>query len=177
MFEIDLTDYEPLYLNNKYKINTTKGTIINPQNKLIGYINYGYKYVTINKSCFCFHRVIWQQKNGEIPEGYVIDHIDDNPLNNTLENLQSVTPSENNKKSVKNRNYDFLKNCMKNKKRIQATNITTNEITSYNSMYETSKALKINSGIIKMVADNKPDFRIKHGISKINNEKYSFIYL
>nr|DAG03253.1 MAG TPA: homing endonuclease [Siphoviridae sp. ct2D011] len=28
-------------------------------------------------------------------EGFVIDHIDENPLNNNLENLQKITQSEN----------------------------------------------------------------------------------
>ena len=33
------------------------------------------------------HRAIWEFHNGQIPRGYVIHHIDGNPLNNDLENL------------------------------------------------------------------------------------------
>ena len=40
------------------------------------------------------HRKIWKHFNGEIPEGYVIHHIDGDPSNNDLENLQMVTRSE-----------------------------------------------------------------------------------
>ena len=37
------------------------------------------------------HRWIWTQVNGEIPKGYDVDHIDFNPSNNKIENLQLVT--------------------------------------------------------------------------------------
>ena len=34
------------------------------------------------------HRMVWEEANGEIPEGYVIHHKDGNPENNVLENLE-----------------------------------------------------------------------------------------
>ena len=37
------------------------------------------------------HRWIWTQVNGDIPNGYDVDHIDFNPLNNNINNLQLVT--------------------------------------------------------------------------------------
>ena len=37
------------------------------------------------------HRWIWTQVNGEIPKGYDVDHIDFNPSNNKIENLQILT--------------------------------------------------------------------------------------
>ena len=40
------------------------------------------------------HREVWEYYNGEIPEGYVIHHIDCNPENNDIENLQLMTQSE-----------------------------------------------------------------------------------
>jgi len=42
------------------------------------------------------HRAIWVMHNGEIPDGYIIDHIDRNRANNKIENLRLVTPTENN---------------------------------------------------------------------------------
>ena len=37
------------------------------------------------------HRWIWTQFNGDIPKGYDVDHIDFNPSNNNIDNLQLVT--------------------------------------------------------------------------------------
>jgi len=41
------------------------------------------------KSYLC-HRIIWEIFNGEIEAGLTIDHIDQNPLNNRIENLRCV---------------------------------------------------------------------------------------
>lgn len=40
------------------------------------------------------HRDVWTHYNGEIPKGYVIHHIDGNPSNNDISNLQLMTQSE-----------------------------------------------------------------------------------
>ena len=41
------------------------------------------------------HRFIWQAFNGPIPNGFEIDHIDNNPANNRLYNLRLLTNVEN----------------------------------------------------------------------------------
>ena len=46
---------------------------------------------------------MWEVFNGPIPEGYDIDHIDGNPKNNNLDNLQAITHREN----VKRRKMDY----------------------------------------------------------------------
>ena len=43
------------------------------------------------------HRVVWAYYNGEIPNGYEVHHRDDNPANNTIENLQCLTKAEHNR--------------------------------------------------------------------------------
>lgn len=40
---------------------------------------------------FYLHRLIWEAFNGEIPEGYEIDHIDGDRQNCALSNLRAVT--------------------------------------------------------------------------------------
>ena len=40
------------------------------------------------------HRYIWTQANGVIPDGMVIHHIDENPANNDLSNLEVMLKSE-----------------------------------------------------------------------------------
>ncbi len=41
------------------------------------------------------HRIIWQELNGDIPEGMVIDHINHNTTDNRIENLQCITSAKN----------------------------------------------------------------------------------
>lgn len=40
-------------------------------------------------------RLVWEAFNGKIPEGMQVNHIDENPLNNRLDNLNLMTPKEN----------------------------------------------------------------------------------
>lgn len=44
------------------------------------------------------HRQIYIDTYGEIPKGHHIHHKDENPFNNTIENLECISPSEHNKK-------------------------------------------------------------------------------
>lgn len=44
---------------------------------------------------FYYHRVIWFYFNGEIPQDYEINHIDENKSNNALNNLELLTRAEN----------------------------------------------------------------------------------
>lgn len=53
------------------------------------------------------HREIWKSKNGEIPEGHVIHHIDHNKLNNDASNLQCL------EKGRHDKHHSNLKNAKK----------------------------------------------------------------
>lgn len=59
------------------------------------------KRITSKKTAFSVSRLVWTVFNGPIPKGMVIDHIDCNSLNNNLDNLQCITPSENIKRAYK----------------------------------------------------------------------------
>lgn len=48
---------------------------------------------------FLVHRMVWECFRGEIPKGMEINHIDSNPHNNNLENLELITHSENCRKA------------------------------------------------------------------------------
>ncbi|NQY00576.1 MAG: HNH endonuclease [Pseudoalteromonas sp.] len=61
----------------------------------------GYLRITIGDRDIMAHRLLWYMENGDIPDGYQIDHIDGNPLNNIIENLRLVTCSQNNKNKGK----------------------------------------------------------------------------
>lgn len=59
-----------------------------------GYINYG----LWKENTFCWrtgHSLVAEAFIGERPEGFVIDHIDNNKQNNCLDNLRYITYSQN----------------------------------------------------------------------------------
>ena len=60
------------------------------------YVSKGYvKSHTSVLDNMSLHRFIWTHVHGQtIPEGYSIDHIDNNPLNNTFQNLRVLTPRQ-----------------------------------------------------------------------------------
>lgn len=55
-------------------------------------IKKGYNRVWLHhngkRQCFMAHRIIWTMFNGEIPEGYIVDHKDTNSLDNKIKNLR-----------------------------------------------------------------------------------------
>lgn len=51
----------------------------------------GYKSIMINGKKIPLHRYVYTQYFGEIPENCIIHHIDCNPSNNDITNLQCVT--------------------------------------------------------------------------------------
>lgn len=65
----------------------------------------GYHHVSLCKEGkvynFLVHRLVYETFKGIIPKGLVVDHIDSNRLNNTLDNLQLLTLSENTRKGNK----------------------------------------------------------------------------
>lgn len=71
--------------------------------QLAGTDERGYRVVSIRNGATKLrcrvHRIVWIAANGLIPEGYVIDHINNNKLDNRIENLQLLTPGENSTKA------------------------------------------------------------------------------
>lgn len=63
-------------------------------NEPVGYVeNTGYIRVSFEKKLYMAHRIIFLLHNGYCPK--YLDHIDNNPLNNNIENLREATPSQN----------------------------------------------------------------------------------
>lgn len=86
----------PDYLN--YSISS-KGRIRNNRTNRLLKIDCSQKYPRIsfpNRKHYYIHRLVYCTFHNDYDlEGFVIDHIDANPLNNNLENLQKITQSEN----------------------------------------------------------------------------------
>lgn len=78
----------------------------------------GYVTLTINRQKLLAHRIIWTlHNNKEIPRGYIINHIDSNPSNNSINNLECITFAENNRRkkchSVETTGVSKTKTCPK----------------------------------------------------------------
>lgn len=60
-----------------------------------GYVQISMKSKNGDMLNVLFHRVIWYYFNGEIPDGFQVNHIDENKTNNALSNLNLLTPKDN----------------------------------------------------------------------------------
>ena len=63
----------------------------------------GYWGVSVNKRRIAAHRVVWVLHYGGIPDGLVVNHIDNNPSNNNINNLELVTQAVNARRAVHHR--------------------------------------------------------------------------
>ena len=55
------------------------------------------------------HRIVWTEHNGKIPDGMVIDHINGNPSDNRIENLQCITQKQNSQRVPRSKGYKLKK--------------------------------------------------------------------
>ena len=80
------------YKNNDLYWRADKGRA--KQGEVAGSIDYhGYRQVKIDQKIYLCHRLVFFIHHSYLPD--CIDHIDRNPLNNSIENLRECTPSEN----------------------------------------------------------------------------------
>lgn len=79
------------------------GVRLSKPKELLGSVVNGYKVVNIRNGTTklqCrIHRIIWISVNGVVPDGYCIDHINNDKQDNRLSNLQLLTPTENSHKA------------------------------------------------------------------------------
>jgi hypothetical protein len=66
------------------------GDVAGSKSKLNGYIE-----VRIKGKLYQGHRLVWVYVNGDIPDGLLIDHVDENRSNNRIENLRLATKAQN----------------------------------------------------------------------------------
>lgn len=68
------------------------------QGDLVGnFSKIDYKRVKLLGKTYLVHRVIYEMMMGSIPEGYQVDHINGDKLDNRIENLRLATPEQNSK--------------------------------------------------------------------------------
>ena len=139
--------------------NSKTGREIGNKPSKNGYIRISIRPRGENLISLLAHEFIWEAFNGEETNKYFkIIHIDGDKLNNRPNNLKRVINESSNPE------------CQSRK--IIATNLTTGDNRFFNSIYQASKSLQINSGSIKLIAEEKR----KTATSKLNGNKYSFRY-
>ena len=156
-------------------INIIKKVPIKGKKKYNGYIHIGVRKYRGKLKMYYAHRFVWECFNGIIPEGKVIDHINNKKEDNELSNLQILTQQQNCKKSAKDRDYTFVAKNHENRKCVKAINKNTNEVSYYKSMYAVQQHLSINVGIVKMVCEGINN--VKSGVSKKDGHSYTFKYI
>ena len=141
----DIPEYEGLYQISKTgKIKSLKKLVeysnrsgFKKEKILKGGIDRGYTFVILSKDGkvknFKIHQLMAITFLNHKPNGYkvVVDHIDNNTLNNNLENLQLITQRENTSKD-KNNTTSKYSGVHKNKKNKWIAQIQSQDICSGN---------------------------------------------
>lgn len=101
--------------NGKSKTSRTQLRLLKLSKKKTGYVyaNIYYGRTVSERASLRVHRIVWETFKGPIPEGFVVDHINDIKDDNRLENLQLLTPKEN---TLKYWETEIAKQRLKNNK-------------------------------------------------------------
>lgn len=99
--------YHPIFIN--YSCDE-KGNVFSQYKKLNPSVHHtGYAVINVslnkNKKQYRVHRFIYECIVGDIPKHLVVDHIDNNKLNNCIENLQLLTSKQNTQKAALEGNF------------------------------------------------------------------------
>ena len=143
-------------------LNVKTGRILKKILTVNGYLTFKiFDKKLIKTKTYYIHRFEWECVKGDIPEGFVIDHIDSVKTNNKIENLQLLTVSENVRKG--------------NNKPIKSFNIKNNKQKKYESITSASLELDISFSIISNIC-RKVNY-YKTVISKKDGDRYTFEFL
>lgn len=94
----DIPDFEGKYQASNFgrikSLYYGKEKILKPSKNKCGYLIVFLYKNGIKKTCKV-HRLVWMAFNGEIPEGYEINHINEDKTDNRLENLSLMSHKDN----------------------------------------------------------------------------------
>ncbi len=96
-----------LISNNGNIYSTVRNRILPPHKNWAGYLTVTLINDENHRSPRKIHRLVYQTYVGPLENGKVVDHIDNDKLNNLYTNLKQITPSENSSKSfISGKNKD-----------------------------------------------------------------------
>jgi hypothetical protein len=179
-YETNLTDYEEAAWSPNYKVNATKGLIIDKDDKVIGSKSNGYITACINSKSKGVHVWVYTHAFGEIDENNDIDHINGDKSDNRLINLEEVTHKENCRRAAALRKAKALA-IMESSRPPTARPVIAipyddpeDGLELYPSIYNCSKTLNINPGLISQCCAGQN--HVKSGKSKNDGRKYFFMF-
>ena len=165
----DFNDFWPHPVYDRYEANRL-GVVRHVVNKKdLGRIsNHGYIKINVRDSGirkdYQKHRYIFECFHGKINDvKLVVDHISNIKTDNRLENLQSITQSQNVKK-------DHRKGKKLPAIKVRAINMNTGESSDYDSIYQCGKGLDIERASIRRVLSGI----YKTSTSKLDGNRYYF---
>ncbi len=105
---VDRTKYDVflrMVREGKYSVDTEAGTLTGPTGCVLGRpgrerpgYGYGQAFIydnTMGRFSVMVHRAVWEVAKGPVPDGMEINHINGKKSDNRLENLEVVTPGDN----------------------------------------------------------------------------------
>ena len=141
-------EFRPVLIN--YEVSSN-GVVRNRRlKKPVGTVsNQGYLRFGAGGKMYLCHRIIYEAFNGLIKDDCVIDHVDSDPLNNSLENLQAISQSENTRKGKTG-------TCKSIGRRpVQSFDTVTQEKRIFQSMNAAGKHFDICMPSVRSVAEGK----------------------
>lgn len=103
---------------------------------------------------FLIHKAVWESFHGKVPDGYEINHIDENPLNNRLDNLNLLTHKQ-------NMSWGTIKE--KQSKPIIQCSLNDEFIKEWSSAIEIFKELGFNNTVISKCCSDKQNHKTAYG--------------
>lgn len=97
----DINGYHYQVSNTGRVRNTKNGKILAQTPVVRGHLHVAL-YKDGSRKYHYVHLLEWEAFNGPIPDGMQVNHIDENPANNNLSNLNLMTPKENSNWGTRN---------------------------------------------------------------------------
>ena len=152
----------------KYYLASKCGKILSLKRKekrILKFGNNGNNYLIFclceknKKICYLVHRYVFETFKGEIPCYKQVDHVDFDRKNNSINNLQLLSPKENSQKSC----------C----KKVISFNLETKEKKIFESVTEVAKFYQICISTVTKICQKIR----KTSKSKRDGQRYKFFYL